>query len=398
MPTRDVTGDLKTILRIQAIRAFLYGLGSVLIGSTLADGGLTDAEVGWVFTAILAGMAISSVVVGTFGERVGGRSTYVTLLVLMGLAGAVFAMTSSLPALVIAALTGCLSTDPNESGPITSIEQAMIGQAPAEARVRIFGRYNAVAYLAGALGALCGALPGLVGLSERSLLWAFPVLAVAAAALASTIGDEVETARRDRTTPSARTPLVRSRRIVVRLASLFALDSFAGGFVVQTFVVFWFGRTFGASAALMGVVFFASGLLQAASSIASGRIAARLGMLPTMVFTHLPSNVLLILVPFAPTLGVAIALWLARCSLSQMDVPARQAYVVALVDPDERLAASAYTNTARYVSRPIAPAIAGSLMQTATAAPFLLAGSLKIVYDLALFATFRRVELPETGD
>ncbi|MFN8233437.1 MAG: hypothetical protein U0V56_08205 [Actinomycetota bacterium] len=163
---------------------------------------------------------------------------------------------------------------------------------------------------------------------------------------------------------------------------------------MQTFLVFWFGRVFGASAAgLMGVVFFASGLLQAASSIASGRIAARLGLLPTMVFTHLPSNVLLILVPFAPSLGV-VALWLTRCSLSQMDVPARQAYVVTLVDPQERLAASAYTNTARYVSRPIAPAIARSL-QTATAAPFtMLAGSLKIVYDLALFVTFRRVDPP----
>jgi predicted MFS family arabinose efflux permease len=148
----------------------------------------------------------------------------------------------------------------------------------------------------------------------------------------------------------------------------------------------------------MGVVFFASGLLQAASSIASGRIAGRFGMLPTMVFTHLPSNVLLILVPFAPSFGLAIALWLARCSLSQMDVPARQAYVVALVDPQERLAASAYTNTARYVTRPIAPAIAGSLMQVATAAPFLLAGSLKIAYDLALFAMFRRVHLPDLPD
>jgi predicted MFS family arabinose efflux permease len=309
----------------------------------------------------------------------------------------VFAVTLALPALLIAALTGCLSTDPNESGPITSMEQAMIGEAPPDARVRVFGRYNAIAYLAGAVGALSGAIPGLLGFPERTLLLAFPVLAIVAAALAATVGGEVETGASGghETSSPTRTPLVRSRGVVLRLASLFALDSFAGGFVVQSFVVFWFGRTFDASTELMGVVFFASGLLQAGSSIASGRIATRFGMLRTMVFTHLPSNVLLILVPFAPALGVSIALWLARCSLSQMDVPARQAYVVALVDPQERLAASAYTNTARYVSRPVGPALAGSLMQTATALPFVVAGSLKVVYDLALFATFRKVRLPE---
>ena len=145
----------------------------------------------------------------------------------------------------------------------------------------------------------------------------------------------------------------------------------------------------------MGVVFFVSWLLQAASSIAAARIAGRFGMLNTMVFTHLPSNVLLMLVPFAPSLGSAVALWLARVSISQMDVPARQAYVVALVDPEERLAASAYTNTARYVSRPIAPAIAGSLMQTATAAPFVIAGGLKVVYDLLIYSVFRKVPLPD---
>jgi MFS family permease len=393
-----VERDLRTILRIQAIRAFLYGLGSVLIGITLADGGLSAGEVGIVFTAILAGMALSSVVVGTVGDRIGRRRTYVGLLVLVGVAGTVFAVTLSVPALVIAALTGCLSTDPNESGPITSLEQAMIGQAPDEARLRVFGRYNAIAYLAGAVGALCGAIPSLLDLNEQRFLLAFPVLAVVAAALASTMTRDVETTPGAEAGPRApRRPLSRSKGIVVRLASLFALDSFAGGFVVQTFVVFWFGRTFGASTEVMAVVFFVSGLLQAGSSIVAARVAGRFGMLNTMVFTHLPSNVLLMLVPFAPTLGLAIALWLARVSISQMDVPARQAYVVALVDPEERLAASAYTNTARYVSRPIAPAIAGSLMETATAAPFVIAGGLKIVYDLLLFSVFRRVELPEPG-
>jgi MFS family permease len=402
MPVEDrggnIESDLRTILRIQALRAFLYGLGSVLIGVMLAAGGLSDAQVGVVFTAILIGMALASLVVGTIGERVGRRRAYIVLLLLVGVAGTVFALTLSVPALVVAALTGALSTDPNESGPITSLEQAMIGEATPDTRVRVFGRYNAIAFVAGAVGALAASLPGLLDVSEQRFLLTYPVLAAVAAALAARISPTVE-ARRGidgaggARSVSYRAPLVRSRGIVLRLASLFALDSFAGGFIVQSFVVYWFGRTFGASTAVMGVVFFLSGLLQAASSIAASRIAARFGLLNTMVFTHLPSNVLLMTVPLAPSLGLAIALWLARVSISQMDVPARQAYVVALVDPQERVAASAYTNTARYVSRPLGPAIAGALMQTATAAPFFIAGGLKILYDLLLLATFRGVRL-----
>ena len=388
--------DLRSILRIQALRAYLYGLGSVVIGSTLAAGGLSDAQVGLVFTAILAGMALTSVLVGLFGERVGRRRAYVALLLTVGAAGTVFALTLSVPALVIAALTGCLSTDPNESGPITSLETAIIGQAPAAVRLRVFGRYNATAYLAGAVGALTGALPGLLDVQEQRWLLLFPVLAIIAAAIARGLTGGVEARPPDRAHPGepvAKAPLGRSRPIVVRLASLFALDAFAGGFIVQSFVVFWFGRAFGASTELMGVVFFVSGLLQAASSIAASRVAARFGLLQTMVFTHLPSNVLLVLIPFAPSLGAAIAIWFVRASLSQMDVPARQAYVVALVAPGERVAAAAFTNTARYTTRPIAPLLAGSLMQVATAAPFVIAGTLKAAYDLLLFAVFRRVPI-----
>lgn len=386
--------DLRAILRVQAIRAYLYGLGSVVIGTSLAAGGLSSVAVGGVFTAMLVGMAASSTLVGLLGERLGRRRLYVLLLLTVGAAGSVFAATTSVPLLVVAALTGCLSTDPNESGPITSIEQAMIGEAPAGLRLRVFGRYNAIAYVAGAVGALSGALPGLLDTPARPWLWVYPGLAVVAAWLASSLSDRVE-ARGSDGVARRRAPLRRSRRTVFRLASLFAIDSFSGGFIVQSFVVFWFGRTLGASIELMGAVFFVSGLLQAASSILASRVAERIGMLNTMVFTHLPSNVLLMLIPVAPGLAWGIALWLARVSVSQMDVPARQAYVVALVDPEERVAAAAFTNTARYVSRPIAPAIAGALMQTATALPFLIAGAGKIVYDLLLFATFRRVELPD---
>jgi predicted MFS family arabinose efflux permease len=388
--------DLRAILGVQAIRAYLYGLGSVVIGASLASGGLSAVAVGLVFTSILVGMALSSTLVGLIGERLGRRRLYTGLLVTVGAAGSVFALTRSMPLLVLAGLTGCLSTDPNESGPITSLEQAMIGQAPAQLRLRIFGRYNAIAYVAGAVGALTGALPGLLATDARRWLLLYPVLAIVAAWIARSLSDGVEVANVDRDARS-RAPLRRSRRTVARLASLFAIDSFAGGFIVQSFVVFWFGRTFGASVELMGAVFFVSGLLQGASSILASRVAARFGMLNAMVFTHLPSNVLLVLIPLSPHLAGAIALWLARVSLSQMDVPARQAFVVALVDPDERVAAAAFTNTARYVSRPIGPAVAGALMQTAAGAPFFIAGGVKILYDLLIYAAFRRVELPDTS-
>ena len=351
-----------------------------------------------VFTAILAGMAVTSAVVAVGAHRLGWRRTYALLLLVMGCAGAVFAFTGSLPALVVAALTGTLSTDPNESGPITSLEQGMIGQAPSSTRIRVFGRYNAVAYIAGAGGALAAGIPSLLlnpastVRADRLSFLLFPALAIACAILAARLSDSVEPQVAE---PGPRSTLKRSRRTVIKLSALFSLDSFAGGFVVQAFVVFWFGRRFGASTGVMAVVFFVSGFLQAASSILSARIAQRFGMLNTMVFTHLPSNLLLILMPFAPTLSLAVAVWWCRVALSQMDVPARQAYVVAMVEPEERVAAAAFTNTARYVSRPFGPVLSGSLMQAVIGAPFIVAGSIKSIYDVAIYLTFRRVPLPE---
>jgi predicted MFS family arabinose efflux permease len=391
-----VERDLRLILAVQALRAFAYGFSSVILGSSLAAGGLSATRVGFVFSAMLVGSAITSITIGVVGDHIGRRRLYTGLLLLMGMAGAVYALTQSLPVLVLVALTGTLSTDPNESGPITSLEQAMMGSAPREARARVFGRYNAVAYLAGALGALTGGGPALFRRwfpalpPDQRWLFAFPVVALACAAFAHSLSSEVETGHR----PSRR-PLQRSRRTVTKLAALFGLDAFAGGFIVQTFLVYWFERKFGAGSELLGLVFFAAGLLQAGSSIVAGRLGTRIGLLNTMVFTHLPSNVLLLAIPLMPSLGLAIWLLLARFALSQMDVPARQAYVVTMVDPEERTAAAAFTNTARYVARPFGAVGAGALMQaTAIGAPFLLAGGIKIVYDLLIYGTFRRVPLP----
>lgn len=401
----------RVVLVVQGLRAFTYGFGAVLIGSVLAGSGLSDAAAGGVFTAMLAGMAGSSYLLGRFGDRLDPRLAYRTLLALMGACGAVFALTSWLPALLLAAATGTLSASANESGPITSLEQAMLAQAPSRARTGLYGRYNAVAYLAGSFGALAAGLPAALRHldpalpSDRWWLLLFPLMSVACVAAAGGLPAPPPRATQPEVAPPA-IPGGRpastggltapSRRVVRRLAALFAVDAFGGGLVVQSFLVFWLQRRFGAPLEQMSAVFFAAGILQAGSSIAAGWLGQRLGLLRTMVFTHLPSNLLLALVPFMPNFGLAVLVLLTRFALSQMDVPTRQAFVAAAVAPEERARAAAYTNTARYVGSPAGPLSGSALMQwVALAAPFVAAGTIKIGYDLALYALFRRLAVDE---
>ena len=392
----SIERDLRLILEIQAVRAFLYGFGAVILGTSLAASGASDLRVGLVGAAILAGVALSAVVVGIAGDRVGRRRAYAALLVLLGVVGLGYALTDNIWVLVLLALFGTMSTDANENGPLTTLEQAMIGQAPAATRIRVFGRYNAIAYLTGAVGALAAGGPAFLHRvwdgAPTGRLWflLFPLGALICLWLSTRLSDAMELQVR------AAAPLVRSRDRVFRLASLFAIDSFAGGFIVTVFIVFWFERRFGASAELMSAVIFAAGLLQAASSIVATRVGARFGLLNTMVFTHLPSNILLIFVPLMPTLPLAIGVLLLRFALSQMDVPTRQAYVAAMVDPEERTAAAATTNTARYIARPLGPIVGTALMRNvALGAPWVVSGALKAVYDLLLWRTFGKVDLPD---
>jgi predicted MFS family arabinose efflux permease len=256
--------------------------------------------------------------------------------------------------------------------------------------------YNAVSTAGGALGALAAGLPSLTHpwLTVPAQRW-FVLLAVSSVAgvvLAMRLTARVET-ERARGAPPLR--LERSRPTVVRLSGLFAVDSFAGGFVVQSFIAFWLARRFGASTAEIGLVFFAVSALQTASFLLAPLVARRFGLLATMVGSHLPSNALLIALAFAPTLAVAVTILLARVAIGQMDVPMRQAYVMVLVDPAERVPAAAYTNTARYVVRPAGPALAGAVSSIALGAPFVVGGTIKVFYDLVLWRWFRRVPLPE---
>jgi len=390
--------DLRRILWIQALRAFVYGFGVVVLGFAFADSGMSATQVTLVFSAMLAGMAFASYVVGRIGDRVGRRRLYIASLVLMGVAGTIFALTRNVWVLSLVSLTGTMSTDANESGPITTLEQTMIGQAPAEERLRVFGRYNAVAYLAGAVGSLAARGPVFVreiwngGPTDQRWLLAFPVIALISVVLAMGLSAAMEAQREGE---ARERPLERSRASVFKLSSLFATDAFAGGFVVSSFITFWFARQFHASLSLMSLVFFLGGLLQAGSSIAAARVGKRFGLLKTMVLSHFPSNLFLIAIPLMPSLGPALVVLTARFALSQMDVPTRQAYIAAMVDPQERTAAAAFTNTARYVARPFGQLLTGVLMtNVAVGAPFVVAGTVKCVYDVVLWRVFRRVELP----
>jgi MFS family permease len=380
-----LSADARRLIAVQAFRAVAYGLGAVVIGESLARRGLSGAEVGGVLAALLAGAALVSTVLAWHGDRLGRRRCYRILLITMAAAGTVFALTDWLPALVLVALTGTLSPDVVESGPFTSLEQAMLPHAGPDP-TRLFGIYNSIATLAGSAGALIA----IAGSSAHWLL-AYPVAAVAGLFASARLSPRVEQGVELEAEP--RPPLHRSRGIVLRLSGLFALDSFGGGLVPQTLIAYLFTRKYGASPETLGIVFFSIGILQAASFQVAVRAAGRFGLLITMVFSHLHSNLLLIGVAFAPNLPTAIVLLLARFAFSQMDVPARQAYVMAVVDPSEQTAAAAYTNAARYLTRPLGPILAGAAIRAGLGLPFLFAGAIKIVYDLGLYFGFRNVPL-----
>jgi len=389
-----VNPDIRRVFLAQALRAFAYGFGAVLLGVSLEANGWSSGRVGVLLTCIVAGTAIMSVAVGTLGDRIGRRRFYLALFLGLAAAGAVFALTNEFWILVAVALAGALSTDVVESGPFTSLEQAMLPSGlDSRSRTRVFGNYNAIATIAGSFGALAaggptllrGAIEGFP--ADQRFFFVFVPVGIVGALVASTLSARVEVEKRT----GLGLPLHRSRSNVLRLAGLFAVDSFAGGFVVQSFIAYWFRHKFGVSIETLGLVFFVVGLLQAGSFMAATRLADRIGLLNTMVFTHLPSNLLLAAIPLAPSFPVAMALLFGRFALSQMDVPTRQAYLAALVDPDERTAAAAYTNTARYMTRPVGPVLAGVTQQIALGLPFFIGGGLKCAYDVAIWAWFRRV-------
>ncbi len=395
--------DGRTLVAIRTLRMFGYGFLAVVLVLYLDASGLDPLGIGAVLTLTLVGDAVISLWLTTHADRFGRRRVLVISSLLVLAAGAAFAATDWLPLLIVAGIVGVISPTGNEVGPFLAVEQAALAEVvPGRHRTATFAWYNLAGYVATATGALAAGLVGQALISAgwvavdayRVVVVGYAAIGLAMAVIASRLGPEIEVGEPATADGIARRiGLGRSRSVVFRLAALFSLDAFAGGFVPLSLMAFWFTLRFGVSPATLGAIFFASNLLSAVSALSAARIAARFGLINTMVFTHLPSNVLLMLVPLMPTLPLAIAVLLLRFSLSQMDVPTRQSYVMAVVEPDERSAAAGVTGIARTMGAAISPAISTVLVTgAATAAlPFYLAGGLKILYDLLIYRDFRAV-------
>ena len=399
---RWITPDGRRLLLARVLRTFAYGYLSVVLGVYLDRLGLDPTRIGIVLTSAIAGSAVMTVGWSLFADRYGRRRTISTMAVLMAVGGLAFALTDSFAILVLAGFTGTISATNSEVGVFQTVDQAMLPQtAPDARRTWLFAVYNTLATFGGALGALFAASVGLferLGLTGadayRPLFVLYAFVGLANLALFAGLTDKLELAR----VHGERRFLGihRSGTIVAKLAALFGLDAFAGGLVVQSLVAYWFYLRWGLDPAQLAVLFFAVNVLSGLSLLAAGWLAARFGLLNTMVLTHLPSNVLLMLVPIMPTAALAVAIFLCRMSISQMDVPTRQSYTMAVVDPDERTATAGLTNVARTASSAFSPLVTGVAFAAGSfALPFVLAGALKIAYDGLVYVTFRGVRPPE---
>jgi MFS family permease len=353
-----------------------------------------------------------------YADRIGRKKMLVIYAILMAISGVIFFVTYNYIALVAACLIGTINVTGTETGAFLSIEQAMLPQTVQDAKKRntLFAFYNMVGTFAMSVGVLVSGLPGIIqaqlGLSEiasiRPLFLLYSILGVAVLSTYFLLSKKVELAEKDdegtkdlendekpKSKLLTQTLSPTSRKIVGKLSGLFAIDSFGGGFVIQSIVSLWFFTKFGVDFTLLSYIFSVAGVLTAFSFLASTKIADKIGLINTMVFTHIPSNILLILVAFSPTLPIAVAVYLARMALSQMDVPTRQSFIVAAVKEDERTAAAGITNISRNISQAMSPSIAGSILQSVSllSAPFLLGGLIKIIYDVALYLQFKRYEI-----
>jgi MFS family permease len=388
------------LLATCGVRSFAYGFLSVILGLYLDAIGLSTVTIGWIFTAALAGGAVMTMIITAVADSFGRQTLLVTGAVLMALAGWVFAVSDNPMLLTIAAIFGTISPSGKEVGPFLSIEQAILPQTTSDQqRTAVFSVYNLVGSFAGAVGALAVGLPSLLSLSTvigyRFLVWSYVGAAILLAVLFALLSPNVEAAKKT-VSRTRKIGLQKSRGIVAKLAGLFALDAFAGAFIVQSIVAYWFYLRFKTDLNVLGGIFFGTNLLAAFSFLAAPAIARRFGLLNTMVFTHLPSNFLLLLVPMMPNVEWAVAILLIRHLLSQMDVPTRQSYTMAVVEPEERAASAGILSVARNAGAAVAPLFTGAiLVRPAWGLPFLLAGGLKIVYDLWIFAVFRNVKPPE---
>ena len=402
-PTKN---DIPLLFTTRIIRLFAYGFLSVALALYLAQIGLSDPEVGLLLTLTLVGDVPVTLWITTSADRIGRKRMLLLGAALMMLAGLVFAFTHSFVLLVVTAIIGVISPSGNEIGPFLSIEQAGLTQLiPDTRRTSVFAWYNLVGSFATATGSLAsgGLVQALQGsgmsvvASYQVVLLGYAMFGFVLAILFAFLSPGVEAPAPSTATIRSRLGLHKSQKVVLRLASLFALDAFAGGFVVQSIMAYWFSVKFGVAPGVLGSIFFGANILAGISALLAARIARKIGLIRTMVFTHVPSNILLMMVPLMPTLPLAIGVLLARFSISQMDVPTRQSYTMAVVDPDERSAASGVTSIARSVGAAISPSLTGLILTVPAliGLPFILSGGLKLIYDMLMYRSFQAVRPPE---
>jgi len=407
----SLTGDGWLLFLTRFIRLFAYGSLSVILVFYLVGLGLTTAQTGLLLTLTLAGDIVVSLYLTTRADRIGRRRMLIAGAILMAAAGLAFASTRNFWFLIIAGTIGVISPSGHEVGPFLSIEQAALSQVVSpKTRTEVFAWYTLGGSLATALGALCGGtITETLQKGTMTALESYRVVVLSYAALGAVLAflfarlssfAEVSLAPEGPASPPKMTSslgVTRSRHIVLKLSSLFALDSFAGGFVVQSFAAYWFYLRFGVRPGTLGAIFFWANLFAGISALLASRLALRIGLIRTMVVTHLPSNILLILVPLMPNLKLAVLVLLVRFSISQMDVPARQSYTMAVVSAEERSAAGGITGVARTTGAAISPLFAGFIFARPALIniPFFIAGTLKILYDLLLYRSFRKLHPPE---
>ena len=401
-----VSLDGKLLLTARIVRTFSYGFLSIILAIYLKLMGFNEIFIGIVLTATLVNSVIFNLFASFYADKIGRKKILIIYAILMAISGTIFLMTNNYVALIASALIGTINVTGTEVGAFLSIEQAILPQTVNDIKKRnsIFSIYNMAGTFAMSAGVLLSGFPQylqkLYGLNQvdsiRTLFLFYSICAIIVMGIYFFLSKKIELDPNVAKTASARTISPKTKGIVVRLSSLFAVDSFAGGFVIQSIVSFWFFSKFGADLTTLSYIFSIAGALTAFSFLFATKIAYRIGLINTMVFTHIPSNVLLILLAFAPTFPIAIGIYLARMSLSQMDVPTRQSYIVAVVNEDERIAAAGITNTSRNIAQAVSPSLAGAIIQALSlSAPFVVGGLLKIVYDIGVYVNFRKIKPPE---
>jgi len=401
-----ISRDGKLLLCARIVRTFSYGFLSIILAIYLKLNGFNEVLIGIVLTATLVNSVIFNLISSAYADKIGRKKILTIYAILMVLSAVIFFLTNNYVALIIAALIGTINVTGSEVGAFLSLEQAILPQTVKDIKKRnsIFAIYNMVGTFAMAGGVLVSGLPNFLvqhyGLAQinaiKTLFIFYAVLALVVTGIYLALSKKIEIQVQDGQRVPQKSISPKTRGIITKMSSLFAVDSFAGGFVIQSIVAFWFYSKFGADLSVLSYIFSVAGVLTALSFLVATKIASKIGLINTMVFTHIPSNILLILLAFAPNFSVAILLYLARMGLSQMDVPTRQSYIVSIVNENERVAAASITNTSRNVAQAVSPSLAGAVIQVLSlSTPFVIGGILKIAYDIGMFANFRKIKPPE---